>query len=608
MIVKLSDYVVKILVKNGVKNVFMVPGGLAMHLNDSFSKNASIECVINHHEQASAMAAEAYSRINNDMACVCTTAGPGATNAITGVLCAYQDSLPMIVISGQSRLGTMVCESGLRLRSRGIQECDICEMVKPITKYCSIIKDPKEIRYCMEKALYLAKNGRPGPCWIDIPLDIQGRNIELNNLISFNPYKEGYINQFDVNNEMLMKIVDKIKTSKRPMIFAGNGIRIGDAHNDFLEFVRKTRIPVVDGMSSVDAIETDNEMFVGRCGTTGTRAGNFAIQNCDLVISLGSRLNYNQTGFEVGHWARNAYKIVNDIDEQEIKKDNIGADLMIACDVRILLKKLNSLIKDITLPDFNNWIDICKTWKEKYPIVTKEERASEKANIYVLIEKLTEKIDKGINIVVSVGQSRIISSQVAKIKKGQRFITNATTASMGYGLPAAIGACIANNRKKTILITGEGSIQMNLQELQTIIQYKLPIVIVVINNGGYHTVKQTQKNYFNGNYIGIGPESNDLSFPDMKKIACAYGYKYYKCSKNKGISSFVNKIISSKELPVLSEVYVDPEQITIPKVSSRKLENGNMISSSLEDMAPFLSREEMKSNMLVSEIEKYIKK
>lgn len=493
--IKLSDYVAQKMVEFGIRHVFMVPGGLAMHLNDSFARCKELCCILNHHEQACAMAAEAYARIGDNMAAVCTTAGPAATNAITGVLCAFQDSIPMFVVSGQSRLATMACESGLELRSRGIQECNICEMVGSITKYCELVKDPSRIRYCLEKAFYLAVSGRPGPCWIDIPMDIQGRMIDESSLEGFDPVKEGYEGHKGISEDILNCIIDKIQKAERPVIFAGNGIRIGKAHCEFMEFVNKTGIPVVDGMSSVDAIATDNDLYIGKGGTTGTRAGNFAIQNADLLLSFGSRLNYNQTGFNTVSWARSAFKIINDIDGNEVKKDSINADLEVICDVKELLTSLNRKLASEKPSDYTKWVTVCRNWKQKYPIVTDKQKSSEKANIYAFVDLLTEKLPADVNIVVSVGQSRVISSQAAQIKEGQRFISNATTASMGYGLPALIGACIANNRHKTVLITGEGSIQMNLQELQTIVHQQLPVVVFVINNGGYHTVKQTQKNY-----------------------------------------------------------------------------------------------------------------
>ena len=596
--IKLSDYVAQKMVENGIRHVFMVPGGLAMHLNDSFAKCKGLNCILNHHEQACAMAAEAYGRINDNMAAVCTTAGPAATNAITGVLGAFQESIPMFVVTGQSRLATMACESGLKLRSRGIQECNICEMVGPITKYCELVKDPLKIRYCLEKAFYLAVSGRPGPCWIDIPMDIQGRMIDESALEGFDPIKEGYEENRSISQEMLDTIISKIRDAKRPVIFAGNGIRIGKAHREFMEFVNKTRIPVVDGMSSVDAIATDNEFYIGRGGTTGTRAGNLAIQNADLLISFGSRLNYNQTGFDTESWARGAYKIINDIDGDEVKKDSINADLEVVCDVKELLVQLNSRISSEKTGDFTKWANICRQWKEKYPIVTDDQKNKEKANIYAFVNMLTEKLPADINIVVSVGQSRVIGSQAAQIKEGQRFISNATTASMGYGLPALVGACIANNRHKTILITGEGSIQMNLQELQTIVHHQFPVVIFVINNGGYHTVKQTQKNYFNSNFIGIGPESDDISFPEMSKISGAYGIIYYSAKKNSELADMIKNALEH-DSPVMAEVFVDPEQTTVPKASSKRLETGEMVSAPLEDMAPFLSREELKQNMFI---------
>lgn len=596
--IKLSDYVAQKMVENGICHVFMVPGGLAMHLNDSFAKCKGLHCILNHHEQACAMAAEAYGRINDHMAAVCTTAGPAATNAITGVLGAFQESIPMFVVTGQSRLATMACESGLSLRSRGIQECNICEMVRPITKYCELVKDPNKIRYCLEKAFYLAVSGRPGPCWIDIPMDVQGRMIDESALEGFDPVKEGYEEHKRISEEMLDTIISKIKNAERPVIFAGNGIRIGKAHREFMEFVNKTKIPVVDGMSSVDAIATDNEFYIGRGGTTGTRAGNLAIQNSDLLISLGSRLNYNQTGFNTESWARGAFKIINDIDGDEVKKDSINADLEAVCDVKELLVALNRRIGSEKTGDFIKWADVCRQWKEKYPIVTDDQKNKEKANIYAFVDMLTEKLPADVNIVVSVGQSRVIGSQAATIKEGQRFISNATTASMGYGLPALIGACIANNRHKTVLITGEGSIQMNLQELQTIVHHHLPVVIFVINNGGYHTVKQTQKNYFNSNYIGIGPESGDISFPEMSKISVAYGITYYSAEKNSELADMIKNALEH-DSPVMAEVFADPEQTTVPKASSKRLETGEMVSAPLEDMAPFLPREELKQNMFI---------
>ncbi len=613
---KLSDYVTQFLVENGITTAFMVPGGLAMHLNDSFKSEKRLHCVLNHHEQACAMAAEGYARVNNRMAVVSTTGGPAATNALTGVLCAWQDSIPLLVISGNSRLATMACESGLTLRSRGIQECEIVRVAEPITKYAVMIKNPDTIRYHMEKAFCLARVGRPGPCWIDIPMDIQTKNISPESQEGYGFFTgrvytadgwkdcaEKTESGFECPEELAKTVLEHLRTARRPVLFAGNGIRLGGAHRDFMLFAEKTGIPVVDGMSSVDAFPTDSELFAGRCGTTGTRPGNFAVQNSDVILSLGSRLNYNQTGFD-GVWGRNAFRMINDIDPEEIRKDTVHADLALACDVKSLLEKLNGLLDTAEAPllreRYAGWRSMCLEWRRNYPLVNKEKMLPGKANIYHLADVLTGKLPLESNMVVSAGQSRIIFSQAANIREGQRFLANATTASMGYGLPAGIGATLAAPERLTAVVTGEGSIQMNLQELQTIVHNCIPLKIVLINNGGYHTVKQTQHNYFHDNFIGIGPESGDISFPSMEKIAGAYGIPYISVRRNEDVDGFVDRILASEGV-LLAEAFVDPAQTTDPKASTRKLPSGEMVSAPLEDMAPFLDREELKKIMEVGE-------
>ncbi|MGI6089292.1 MAG: thiamine pyrophosphate-binding protein [Bilifractor porci] len=613
---KLSDYVTQFLVENGITTAFMVPGGLAMHLNDSFKSEKRLHCVLNHHEQACAMAAEGYARVNNRMAVVSTTGGPAATNALTGVLCAWQDSIPLLVISGNSRLATMACESGLTLRSRGIQECEIVRVAEPITKYAVMIKNPDTIRYHMEKAFCLARVGRPGPCWIDIPMDIQTKNISPESQEGYGFFTgrvytadgwkdcaEKTESGFECPEELAKTVLEHLRTARRPVLFAGNGIRLGGAHRDFMLFAEKTGIPVVDGMSSVDAFPTDSELFAGRCGTTGTRPGNFAVQNSDVILSLGSRLNYNQTGFD-GVWGRNAFRMINDIDPEEIRKDTVHADLALACDVKSLLEKLNGLLDTAEAPllreRYAGWRSMCLEWRRNYPLVNKEKMLPGKANIYHLADVLTGKLPLESTMVVSAGQSRIIFSQAANIREGQRFLANATTASMGYGLPAGIGAALAAPERLTAVVTGEGSIQMNLQELQTIVHNCIPLKIVLINNGGYHTVKQTQHNYFHDNFIGIGPESGDISFPSMEKIAGAYGIPYISVRRNEDVDGFVDRILASEGV-LLAEAFVDPAQTTDPKASTRKLPSGEMVSAPLEDMAPFLDREELKKIMEVGE-------
>lgn len=588
-----ADYIADFLVANGISDIFTVTGGGAMYMNDAFGHHPNLTCYYNHHEQASAMAAEAYARIDNKIAAVCVTTGPGATNAITGVVCGWMDSIPMLIFSGQARYATTVYASGLNLRTRGVQEFDITGSVKNMTKYCELVIDPNKIAYCLEKAIYLAKSGRPGPCWLDIPLDVQGAIIETDNLVHYEIHE--YENE--ISGDVIDLILDKVNKAERPIIYAGNGIRLASAHKKFLELVNKLNIPVVTGMGSIDAIASDHPLYVGRNGTTGDRAGNFAIQNCDLLLSLGSRLSFFQTGFNYQTWARNAFKIVNDIDPEELEKDSIHADLKICCDVSELIDKLNKKISN-ELTKKEKWIQQCQTWKDKYPVVLEKHLNDSKPNIYAIYKALTERMSSEDCLLVSAGTSRVAGSQASVIKEGMRFITNPSTASMGYDLPPAIGACIARGKRKVIVCTGDGSFQMNIQELQTIIKNKLPIAIIIMNNQGYHSIRMTQNTYFKKPLVGIGPESNDLSFPDLSKLIPAYGLDYIRVNTSSEVGNAIEWIINNNN-PCLCEMMLSATQITEPKVSSKKLNNGQMISAPLEDMAPFLSTEELESNMYI---------
>ncbi len=593
MKIRLADYVADFLVSRGITDIFTVTGGGAMYLNDSFGHHPGIKCTYNHHEQACAMAAEAYARINNKIAAVCVTAGPGAANAITGAVCGWMDSIPMLVISGQARLATTVYASGLRLRTRGVQEFDITGSVKNLTKYCELVTDPAKIRYCLEKALYAAYEGRPGPCWLDIPQDIQSAMVETDDLEGFEaPQKND-----PVSSDVLDGIIAEISRSERPVLFIGNGVRLAGAHNEMLELVEMLNVPVVTGMSSIDAISSDHPLYAGRSGTTGDRAGNFAVQNSDLFISFGSRLGFFQTGFNFDSWARAAYKIVNDIDPDELEKDSIKADMKICCDVRALI---SGLLKKLSkpMPAKDEWIKKCQEWRQKYPVVLKKHYADVKPNIYAFFDQMTHRLTASDRLVVSVGTSRVAGSQAAYITEGMRFITNPSTAAMGYCLPAAIGVCIASGRRKTVLVTGEGSLQMNIQELQTIVHNKLPVIIFVMNNQGYHSIRMTQNNYFEKPLVGVGEESGDLSFPDLEKISYAYGISFKRCGKSADMDEAVRWALSQNSV-CICEMMLSKEQITEPKAASKRLENGAMVSAPLEDMAPFLPREELIENMLI---------
>lgn len=587
---RVSDFIADYLSSQGIKDCFTVNGGGAMYLNDSFGHHETICCTYFHHEQAAAMAAEAYARIDNKIALVCVTTGPGATNAITGVAGAWMDSIPMLIISGQVRYTTSIHASGLPLRTRGIQEFDIIGSVSNMTKYCEMVTNPQKIKVCLEKALFYSTSGRPGPCWLDIPLDVQGSIIETDELSGFVHSEEDYsIYDSDVD-----KIIKLLSDAERPLVYIGNGVRLAGAYENCVEFVERYNLPVVSGMSSVDALPTNHPLYIGRSGTTGQRAANFALQNCDLLLSLGSRQSFFQTGFDTDAWAPKAYKILNDIDCNELARSDLPCDFSVAGDVKDLLRKLNKHQFVFQLKN-KDWIKKCKSWKEQYPVVLEKHYLDKHANIYAFFNELTQMIPENTNIVVSAGTSRVAGSQASIIKKNQRFITNPSMASMGYDLPPAIGVYLASHRK-TVLVTGDGGFQMNIQELQTIYHHQYPILIFVLNNKGYHSIRMTQKNFFGNELVGVGEDSGDLSFPKLSKLIPAYGTKYFAINHNSEIRAIVSEMLDCSE-PCVCEVMLSIEQVTEPKVTSKRLDNGQMVSARLENMAPFLPDEEIQRIM-----------
>lgn len=642
MKIRLSDYIAKTVVRLGICRAFSVTGGGAMFLNDSLGHMDGLNVLYNHHEQASAIAAESYARINNKMALLCVTTGPGGTNAITGVVGAYLDSIPMLILSGQVRYDLTKRFTGLNIRALGDQEFDICKSIECMTKYCEMITDPMRIRYCLEKAVYLAKSTRPGPTWLDIPLNIQSSFIEEDELIGFDiddfenggdgwnkkhQYFDAKLDKkadIDIFPKKISKatirlIIEKIKNSERPILNAGNGIRIGAAHAEFMQLVEKLGIPVAVGWNSQDCLYDEHPLYAGRPGNFGDRAGNFAIQNSDLVLSIGSRLSLRQVGFNYKTWAREAFTIVNDIDNEELKKPTIHVSLPIHADCKVFIKELLDEIKDIKgvlwqggcgLKNMS-WLETISYWKNKYPVCKKEfiENDDTKfANVYAFIKYISENAKRNQITVVGNGSACVVGGHSYIIKKGQRFISNSAIASMGYDLPAAIGAYIANkdsNNKyddEVILVTGDGSIQMNLQELQTIIHHKMNIKIFIINNDGYHSIRQTQTKFFNDRVmVGIGQDSGDLSFPDMEKLAYAYGYPYLKAKTNSELEDTIKKALNIKG-PAIIEAFVTKEQNFEPKSSGKQLPDGRMVSPPLEDLVPFLSDEEMDSNMIIERI------
>lgn len=594
MKVKVSDLMAEIIADSGIHDVFTIVGGGAMHLNDSFGHSKRLKCYYNHHEQACAMAAESYARINNQMALVCVTTGPGGLNTLNGVAGAWLDSIPMLIVSGQVRYDTTARSTGLPLRAMGDQEFDITKAVSSMTKYCEMVTDPNKIKYCLQKAITLAKNGRPGPCWLDIPLNVQSAVVETNDLEEYDPSE--YINSLplSIDDDIVVSVLDKIKNSQRPVLYAGNGIRISGGYDAFIESIRKLNIPIVTNMDSVDLVTEADPLYVGRGGSLGNRAGNFAVQNSDLILSIGSRLSLRQTGFNWKKWAPHAYVIMEDVDEAELKKPTLHVDMPLCVDAKVFLESINRIAKG-TIFNGPSWIRQCQDWKVRYPVVQKSQYASNKLNPYCFARELSIRLPENTVVVVSNGTACVTASQAYEFKSGQRFIANSGIASMGYGLPAAIGACVSIKENSVICIEGDGSLMMNLQELQTIVTNNLPIKLFLINNSGYHSIRLTQTNIFNSNYCGIGEQSHDLSFPSYKKIAEAFGLPYYSINSTDEISNIDN--ILSTEGFFLCEVFVDISQAFEPKSATKKLPDGSLYSPPLEDMAPFLDSDELKSNM-----------
>ena len=788
MKIKLANYISETLVANGITQNFSVTGGGAMHLNDAFGHQKGMHTLYQHHEQACAMAAESYARIYNRPALLCVTSGPGGTNAITGVLGAWLDSIPMLIISGQVRYDNTARwaeeQNGTRLRAMGDQEFDITKSIDCMTKYSEMLTDPYRVRYALEKCIYLSQTGRPGPCWLDIPVDIQGKFIETDELIGFDPADyaaggDGWEKEnahripadADTTNreaavplvdpQQVQTILEKIRASRRPIFYTGNGIRIAGAESLFLEVAHRLGIPVVVGWNGPDIIPSDDPLYVGRPGGRGDRPGNLAVQNADLILSIGSRLNIRQVGYDFKSWARDAYVIVNDIDVEELRKPSVHCDLAVHADARQLLQCLlrelhvlghtpahplfqggEGLLRDDALsvchtelarqdvlaenaaaqtpaevdsvsgenaqaaqtsteaadrPTTENpaatrlsWLATCAFYRDNYPTIlpaylapsdptlSPEDPASF-ANVYALIKELSDQAAPGQVTVVGNGSPCVAGGQAYRIKPGTRFISQDGVASMGYGLPAAIGAAVAVHasveatpcggadaslpretadanagdaqqdhdysalaadpsfhesaddrlaaelrdpywtgrdehypayeKHDILVLTGDGSIQMNLQELQTIISHQLPIKIFVITNGGYHSIRQTQTNLFRGEpLVGIGVDSGmggvqDLSFPDMEKIAHAYGFPFIRAHHNEELHDAVAEALAT-DGPAICEIMVTLTQQFLPKSAAKRLPDGSIISPPLEDLAPYLPDEEMDRIMIVPRVGK----
>lgn len=599
-LIRVSDYIANYLSDLGIKDVFLVSGGGMMYLLDGLKCHEDINFVCAHNEAAAAVMAEGYSRVSNNLGVVFVTTGPGATNAVTGAVDAWVDSIPLLVISGQSKRSQNVYNSGIEgLRSLGGQEVHILPIVESFTKYSVMVNHPHKIKYYLDKAVYEAKNGRPGPSWLDIPLDVQSSLINPDELESFIPEEE--LENKKLICEQLDETLKLLKRAKRPVIIAGHGIRLAGAEKEFLELVNLTKIPVVTSKLGQDLIDENHPYNAGFGGTKGTRAGNLAIQNSDLILSIGSRLAIPFIGYEYDLFAREAKKISVDIDPREHAKKTIDLDIEIVCDAKKFIVELMELLKDSPLNQDKEWVKKCQDWKFRFNKVPEGlSKQNNPISSYNLFDKFGKILDPDSIIIADAGSVYCIISQAFKVKYGQRVITPACLGTMGLSLPLGIGAYYASKDSNVIAVTGDGSLQMNIQELQTLKHNNIPLKLFVVNNEGYLSIRNTQENYFQCRYAGCDEDSG-VSCPDLKKIAYAYDIEYLSISSLKELDEKIEEIIDKKE-PVICEVFTDPEQKITPGVTSKELPDGRLVSTPIEDMWPFLSRDEFEKEMIVKPV------
>lgn len=597
---RVADYIFQTLADHGVRHVFMVSGGGAMHLNDALGREQRLKYICNHHEQACPMAAEAYARITNQIGVINVTSGPGGINALNGVFGAWTDSMPMLIVSGQMKRETLLSTHGLtgKLRQLGDQEADIVQMARGITKYAQVITGPSSIRYHLEKALFLATHGRPGPCWLDVPVDVQAANVEPDSMPAFDPAEHTLQWDTITLRKHAVDISQRLLSAKRPVILGGTGVRLAGALALFRQFAERLQIPVTTAWTH-DLIPSDHPLFCGRQGTIGTRPGNFTVQNADLVLILGSRMCIRQVSYNWGSFARAAFKVQVDIDAAELAKPTFRADLPIHADARLFLELLLEQIpaNHTPPPAHREWLGWCRERVRQYPSVLPKHRHAEPGTInqYHFVELLFAASRPGDIFACGDATACITPFQAGELKEGQRLFSNSGSASMGYDLPAAIGAAFAAPGKNVICLAGDGSLQMNIQELATVAQHRLPIKIFVLCNAGYLSIRSTQSSFFKL-LVGEGPETG-VSFPDFVKVAEAYGLPARRFNPKRPAQEI--KEILEASGPVLAAVELDRTQSFEPKLSSKRLADGRMVTAPLEDMAPFLEREEFRSNMLV---------
>lgn len=588
-----SEFIFDYYSKKGIDTCFMVTGGQAMWLNDAVGKNGNYNIVCTHHEQSASMCADAYGRMKNKPAIALVTAGPGSVNAMNGVVGGYTDSSPMIVISGQAALSFVQYQEKTHIRQFGVQGINIKPLVENTVKYFITIDDAQKTEYYLERAYHEATSGRPGPVWIDVPLDIQNTQVDLR-------YMEKYVGEQKGNDgsnarQAVKKAYKLLEKAKRPVFLVGQGVSLANARDEFTQLISELRIPVITARLGIDLIESANDLYVGRPGNYGERAANFAIQNADVILSAGCRLASSLVGHNPSQFGKNAFIFVVDIDQKELDKPGVNIDYKAQLDCKDFFAGMIMERGKYILPSYERWIKKCNEWKEKYPVVQPEYREEKPVNSYYFIDTLSRMADNNAAILVDTGSCFHVACQTWKIKKGQKYLTTGGLSSMGYWA-AGIGACLANDRNDTIVITGDGSLQMNIQEFATIAHNKLPIKVFILNNNGYLLIRHTQHNFMENRFIGEGPKTG-VWCPDSMKIAEAYGIKGIRIENIDKMGEQIEEALAY-DGPVICEVMTPEWQLLVPRIASDKLPDGRLRSRNYEDMFPYLPEEELKANMV----------
>ena len=595
-----SDYVFDFLIKKGVCSAFVVTGGQAMYIDDAMARRPEIKPIFTHHEQTCGMSADAYSRITKKLGLAVVTAGPGSINVVNGLVGGWTDSAPMMVISGQSSYACVKYQEESKIRQYGIQGINIRPFVESGTKFFVTVDDPSKIQYYMEKAYYFATTGRPGPVWIDIPLDVQRMEVPENELFHFFPEDEAQENTCTVleRKSNVKEIAKELESSIRPLLIVGQGVSLSGSQKELKEFAERLQIPIITTRLGIDIIESDHNLYVGRPGNYGERSANFAVQNSDCILVIGSRLSTASVGHNPDQFGKHAKIIVVDADKKELEKPGVRIFRKVHDDAKVFLKEILKNIANIVMQDHSSWVSLCQSWKKNYPVVLEEYQNQTPINSYYFIERLCQNTGSDAVILVDTGSCFHVACQAWKIKKGQRFLTTGGLSSMGYWV-AGIGACVANNYKDTIVITGDGSLQMNIQEFATIKHNNLPIKVFIFNNKGYLLIRQTQKTFMDKRLFGEGPETG-VWCPDALRIADAYGIKGIRIDSVDDMDAKIQEALKH-DGPVVCDVMTQEWQLIVPRVSSEKLPDGSLVSRKYEDMFPYLSEEELKKNMVAED-------